>query len=72
MSLLIRARLAAHDAEELFPRLGVVGGRPEQRVDEADQRGQRRAQFVAGIGDEIGAQRIEPLLVGEARSVTTR
>ena len=26
-----------------------------QRVDEAGHRGQRRAQFVAGIGDEIGA-----------------
>ena len=29
--------------------------RPLQRLDEAEQRRERRAQFVAGIGDEIGA-----------------
>ncbi len=48
-------RLRMHDAEEALARLGVVLGRPLQRIDEARQRRQRRAQLVAGIGDEIGA-----------------
>ena len=45
----------AHDVEEAFARVGIVLGVAAQRVDEAADRGQGRAQFVAGIGDEIGA-----------------
>ena len=53
-------RLGMHDAEEALARLDVVPGRSLQRVDEARQRGERRAQFVAGIGDEIGAHFLDP------------
>ncbi len=49
-----------HDAEETFARLGVLLGRPLQRIDEARQRRQRRAQFMAGIGDEVGAHFLDP------------
>ena len=52
----IRAGLAAHDAEELLARLGVVAGVVLQRLDVADDRGERRAQLVAGVGDEVRAQ----------------
>ena len=45
-------RLLVHDAEEAR----AIGGVGEvQRLDDADERGQRRAQLVAGVGDEIGA-----------------
>ncbi len=40
--------------------LDVVFCRALQRVDEARQRRQRRAQFMAGIGDEIGAHFLDP------------
>jgi len=48
-------RLVRHDAQE--PRLcrRVVGGGAAQGVDEADQAGERCAQLVAGIGDEVRA-----------------
>ena len=48
-------RLLLHDGEEAIARLGVVAGRALQGLDEAGQRRQRRAQFVAGVGDEVGA-----------------
>jgi hypothetical protein len=50
--------LRLHDVEEAAARLRIVAGRPLQRVDEAGQRGQRRTQLVADIGDEIGAHLI--------------
>ena len=34
---------------------GVVAGVAAQGLDEAGQRGQRRAQLVAGVGQEVGA-----------------
>ncbi|MGY3405088.1 hypothetical protein ACVWZV_001201 [Bradyrhizobium sp. GM5.1] len=40
--------------------MGIVLGLALERVDEAGQRGQRRAQLVAGIGDEIGPHFLDP------------
>ena len=48
-------RLRFHDVEETLARGRIVAGRAFQRLDEARERGQRGAQFMAGIGDEIGA-----------------
>ena len=53
-------RLFLHDGEKALARLGVVARRALQRFDEAEQRGKRRAQFVAGIGDEVGAHFLDP------------
>jgi hypothetical protein len=48
--------LAEHDLEESLARGRVAGGvLVLQRLEEADQRRQRGAQFVAGIGDEVDA-----------------
>ena len=33
---------------------------PLQRLDKAGDRGQRRAQFVAGVGDEVGTHTVDP------------
>ena len=52
-------RLPPHDVEEPLPRLGIVAGRALQGLDEAQHGGQRRAQLVARIGDEIGAHGLE-------------
>ena len=46
--------LHAHDVEEVLARHVVVLGMAAQRVDEAGHGRQRRAQFMAGIGDEVG------------------
>jgi hypothetical protein len=59
------ACLGQHDAEEAVARLGIVAGGPLDRLDEADDGGERRAQFVAGIGDEIGPQLFQPPLLRE-------
>ena len=53
-------RLPLHDGEEFLARRGIVLGGALQRLDEAEQRGERRAQFVAGIGDEVGAHFLDP------------
>ena len=53
-------RLALHDTKEFFARDRIVLRRALQGFDEAEQRGQRRAQFVAGIGDEVGAHFLDP------------
>ncbi len=45
-----------HDVKELVARFRVFLGVAFQSLDEAGERGQWRAQFVARIGDEIGAQ----------------
>ena len=41
-------------AEESLLRGRIIGGGAAQRVDEADERRERRAQLVADVGDEIG------------------
>ena len=46
-------RFAVHDGQEPFLRLRIVLGRTAQGFDEAQQRGQRRAEFVADVGDKI-------------------
>ena len=50
------ARFHAHDLKEAPAGLCVVLGVTAQRVDETGDRGQRRAQFVACIGDEVRSQ----------------
>ncbi|MNN45632.1 hypothetical protein D3C81_1599780 [compost metagenome] len=50
--------LDGHDVEELVARLGIVLGVALQRLDEARQGGQGRAQFVAGVGQEIDAHHL--------------
>ena len=50
-----------HDGEEALARLRIVAGGSLEGLDESHQGGERRADFVAGIGDEIG-----PHLVGPA------
>ena len=50
-----------HDGEEALARGRIVAGSPLQRLDEAHERGERRADLVARVGDEVG-----PHLVGAA------
>ena len=51
--------LLGHDVEEPGSRRSIVPRRALQRFDEAEQRRKRRAQFMAGIGDEIGAHALD-------------
>ena len=53
--------LAAHEIQESLARHLVVLGRTLQGLDEAEKRGERRAQFMAGIGHEIGAHALDLL-----------
>ena len=53
-------RLALHDFHEALARRRIVARRPLQGVDEAGERRERRAQLVAGVGDEIGAHLLDP------------
>ncbi len=53
------APLFAHDGEKLVARPRIVARRTLQRLDEAEHRGERRAQFVAGVGDEVGAHALD-------------
>ena len=46
-------------------RLGVVARRAGQRLDEAGQRRERRAQLVAGVGDEVRAHAFDHQLLGQ-------
>jgi hypothetical protein len=59
------AALLGHDAEKPLARRGILARRAAQRLDESDQRRQRRAQLMAGIGDEIGAQPLGALHRGQ-------
>ncbi len=47
-------------ARKRVARLGILARRTLQGLDEAEQCGERRAQFVAGIGDEVGAHFLDP------------
>jgi len=49
-----------HDAEKALARLASYLGRPLQRIDEARQRKPAAAQFMTGIGDEVGAHFLDP------------
>ena len=44
---------------------GSLLGAALQRLDEAAQRGERRPELVARIGDEIGAHLVDALALGE-------
>ncbi len=55
------ARLLLHDWQETFLRLGIVRRRSGQRFQETQEDRQRRAQLVAGVGDEVGAQLLRAL-----------
>ncbi len=57
--------LHAHDVEEAVSGLWVVAGVALQRIDETGDGGQRRAQFVAGICDEVGTHLFTALDGGE-------
>src|SRR5262249_19803472 len=58
-------RLLFHDGEKALARGGIIARRPLQRLDEAGERGERRPQFVAGVGDEIGTHLLDPAQRGE-------
>ena len=58
-------RLLAHDGEKLHARSRIFARRALQRLDEAHERGERRAQFVAGVGDEIGAHALGAHRLGQ-------
>ena len=47
-------RLLLHDGKETIARSGIVARRTLQGLDEAGKGRKRRAQLMAGIGDEIG------------------
>ena len=57
--------LLVHDREKSPAGGGIVAGRSEQRLGEADQRRQRRLQLVPGIGDEIRPHLFGPLQGGD-------
>jgi hypothetical protein len=45
--------------------VGVLSRRPLQRLDETEQGGERRAQFVARVGDEIDPHPLDPTRLAE-------
>jgi hypothetical protein len=53
------AGLRLHDVEEALAGRGIITRRPLQGLDEAGQCRKRRAQFMAGIGDEIDAHLLD-------------
>ncbi|EKD60314.1 MAG: hypothetical protein ACD_54C00818G0001, partial [uncultured bacterium] len=53
--------LARHDRQKPLTRGGIIARRALQGFDEAQQRGQWRAQFVADVGDKIAAHLIHLL-----------
>jgi hypothetical protein len=57
--------LLQHDAQEPLGRRRVRARRTHQRFDEARERGERRAQLVAGVGDEIGPHARQRELLGD-------
>ncbi len=57
--------LLRHDREEALAGAGVLLGRALQRLDKAPQRGERRAQLVARIGDEVRPHLVDALHFGE-------
>ena len=59
------AGLLVHDLKEAVARRLIVAGGTLQGFDEAGERGQRRAQLVAGIGDEIHADAVGAAALAE-------
>ena len=58
-------RLIAHDRQKALARGGIVARGALQRFDETEKRGERRPQFVAGVGDEVDAHAFEPARFAE-------
>jgi hypothetical protein len=57
--------LLTHDRQEAVAGGGIVASRPLQGLDEAEHGRQRRAQFVAGIGDEVDAHALGHALLAQ-------
>ena len=57
--------LLGDDAQEAPGRVGVVERAVEQRLGEALDRGDRRLELVRDVGDEVAADRLEPLEPGD-------
>ena len=57
----MRSACDLHDREKCSRALGVRLGRALQRLDESREGRERRAQLVAGIGDEVGAHALDLL-----------
>jgi hypothetical protein len=58
-------RLAPHDLQEPLAGLRIVAGGPLKRLDEAQERCQRRPEFVARIGHEVDPHVFEAPRRGE-------
>ena len=59
-------RLLAHDAEEFVARVTASSrAGPCKRLDKTEQRGERRAQLVAGVGDEVDAHALDAPRFGQ-------
>ena len=56
--------LLTHDGEEAVARLRVIVRRALQGLDEAEQRSERGAQLVTGVGDEVDAQPLDAPSLG--------
>jgi hypothetical protein len=57
-------RLSRHDVQEAVAGRDIVARVSLERLDEAAQRRQRRAQFMAGVGQEIDAHHLGAPRVG--------
>ena len=57
--------LLAHDAEKAGARHGIFARAALQCLDEANKRGQRRAQLMARVGDEVRPHAPEAVVLGE-------
>jgi hypothetical protein len=60
----IRSGLVEHHLQEPRPHRRIVARLVAQRLDEAEDRGERGAQFVARIGDEIDAHPLGGIIAG--------
>ena len=61
----MRSAWRGHELQETRARRGILARRALQGLDEGAQRGQRGAQLVAGVGDEVGAHLPETVLLGQ-------
>ncbi len=64
-SRVMRAACCVHDREKPLARLGILARRSAQGLDKAGQGGERGAQLVARIGDEVGAHLLGPFQLGD-------
>ena len=57
--------LVVHDLQEALARRGILAGGALQGLDEANEGGERGAQLVAGIGNEVDADLLGAALLGK-------